>query len=134
MDAPTTRPQGGWASVGVGRLLGLRVAGALGIHSFDHLPVLSFAVSPEVASSLTPHYSYRLMQNFGPHRDWLRDISQLSLPTVVLVGRRDELFHADRFEGVFAGKATVQVLDDIDHMGITGDPVALQAVLAAVNP
>lgn len=133
VDAPTIKPQGGWASVGVGRLIGLQAMGKLGIHAFDHLPVVSFAVAPEVASSLTPRYSYRLMQNFGPNADWRRDVSDLRLPTAVLVGTRDELFYADRFTDVFGHRAEVRLLDDIDHMGITGEPAALCAVVEAVN-
>jgi pimeloyl-ACP methyl ester carboxylesterase len=133
VDAPTTKPHGGWASVGVGRLLGLQAVGKLGIHAFDHLPVLSFAVSPEVASSLTPRYSFRLMQNFGPNADWRRDVLELRLPTAVLVGSRDELFHADRFIEVFGHKAEVRVLDEIDHMGITAEPVALRSLVEFAN-
>lgn len=133
VDAPTIKPQGGWASVGVGRLIVLQAMGKLGIHAFDHLPVISFAVSPEVASRLTPRYSYRLMQNFGPNADWRRDVSDLRLPTAVLVGTRDELFHADRFTDVFGHKAEVRLLDDIDHMGVTGEPAALRAVIDAAN-
>jgi len=54
----------------------------------------------------------------------------------VLVGERDEAFHADRFAEVFAGKSPaipVTIVANLGHVAMTLDPVALQAVIAAVT-
>jgi pimeloyl-ACP methyl ester carboxylesterase len=68
--------------------------------------------------------------NFAPHRDWRRDIASTRGPLLVLVGARDELFQANLFAELFATapKGRVELLANIDHMGITGDPAALSAI------
>lgn len=129
VDAPTTRPNGGWAALGLPRLIGLKLLGMIGVHQFDYLPVLSFAVAPEAAPLLTPRYSYRLMQNFAPHTDWSSDIAALQKPTWLLAGGDDELFFSEHYSQVFRSRAEVRVIPKIDHMGITGEPAALQAIV-----
>jgi hypothetical protein len=81
---------------------------------------------PDVTSA----YSFRLRMNFAPHRDWRRDIADTRGSLTVLVGARDELFQANLFAELFAAapKCRVDVLADIDHMGITDDPAALSAI------
>jgi pimeloyl-ACP methyl ester carboxylesterase len=68
--------------------------------------------------------------NFAPHRDWRRDVARTRGPLLVLVGARDELFQANLFPELFAAapKGRVELLANIDHMGITDDPVALSAI------
>jgi pimeloyl-ACP methyl ester carboxylesterase len=68
--------------------------------------------------------------NFAPHRDWRRDIASTCGPLLVLVGARDELFQANLFAELFsaAPNGRVELLPNIDHMGITDDPAALSAI------
>ena len=79
--------------------------------------------------------------NFAPHRDWRRDIASTRGPLLVLVGARDELFQANLFAELFtaAPKGRVELLANIDHMGITDDPaalsvIAMEAVKLLANP
>lgn len=130
-DAPTTRADlRGWVAVGVPRLVALSILDDIGITAFGGLPVLAFAVSAGDAVYVTPTYSYRLFTNFAPHADWRRDIAAAHGRLVVLAGAADEFFHADRYREAFATApdARVEVLSGLGHMGLTGDPAALQAI------
>lgn len=135
-DAPTTKPGiGGWVGVGVPRIIALTVLHDIGLNMFGGLPVLAFAVSAHDARYVTPTYSFRLFTNFGPDRDWRRDLGSVHGPLVVLVGGADQLFKADRYKQAIANtpNARVEVLSGIDHLSITGDPTALAAVVDAAK-
>ena len=124
-DAPTASPtERGWANVGMPRLLGLLILNRLGVRALNGLPVVAFAVDPATVPNVTPAYSFRLRTNFAPHRDWRRDIASTRGPLLVLVGARDELFQANLCAELFAAapKGRVELLPNIDHMGITDDP------------
>ncbi|MDP2825749.1 MAG: alpha/beta fold hydrolase [Sulfuritalea sp.] len=135
-QAPTTRPNaGGWVKPFVPRLIGLGILDGLGLEWFQHLPVLAFALPPEVAARTTPTYSYRLQLNFRPRDDYLADVRAISRPTQVLVGGTDELFVADRYAPLLEPQQTllrVMVLPGISHIGIVRDPAALAALVAAL--
>src|SRR6516162_7534739 len=106
-DAPTTRPgSGGWASVGLPRIMAIATLNGFGIRTFNSLPVLRFAISENAKAILTPQYSYSLTMNFGPQRDYLADLRNMHQPFRVLVGANDEVYYPDRFAGVLkqAGK------------------------------
>ena len=112
------------------RLIGLAILDRLGVRALNGLPVVAFAVDPAAVPDVTPAYSFRLRMNFAPHRDWRSDIASTRGPLRVLVGARDELFQANLFAELFtpAPKGRVEVLPNIDHMGITDDPAALSAI------
>lgn len=84
----------------MGRIIGLQALNAAGVHFFDGLAVIHFAVSPDVPS-VTDAYSWRLLLNFQPHEDFMADIRAVSKPMQVLVGGKDELFLPEKFESVF---------------------------------
>ncbi|MFT3777187.1 MAG: alpha/beta fold hydrolase [Ottowia sp.] len=134
-DAPTARPDNGdWASVGVPRLLALRLLNRLGVTRFNHLPVVRFALDDAARAHLTPSYSHALAASFGPRGDYAGDIAHAPPALRALVGGSDELFYPDRFDAVFAaaGKpGVVTVVPGIDHIGMTLAPAALDAVVAA---
>lgn len=44
-----------------------------------------------------------------------------------------ELFYADRYAETFGSKANLQLISGLSHMGITGEPAALSAVVAAAR-
>ena len=130
-DAPTASPsERGYANVGMPRLIGLAILNQLGVRALNGLPVVAFAVDPAAVPDVTPAYSFRLRMNFAPHRDWRRDIASTRGLLLVLVGARDELFQANLFAKLFATapKGRVELLANIDHMGITDDPAALSAI------
>ena len=55
-QAPTVKDQGeAWARPFIPRYIGLSVLSGLGIHAFDHLPVIAFAIDPARASLLARH-------------------------------------------------------------------------------
>ena len=136
-DAPTLRPgTGGWATVGVPRIIAIAILNGFGIHAFDDLPVVRFAVDEKDKSFLTPQYSFALEQNFRPERDYQANIRAVRQPLRVLAGQNDEVFFADKFASVFktAGKEVpVTLLPGIDHISLTLDPAALQAAISAVE-
>ncbi len=131
-DAPTARPNnGGGVSVGIPRVVGLRLLNALGITALNHLPVTRFALNDAAKQFLTPSYSFALGTNFGPHDDYASDIRSAKRSVHVVVGASDELFDAQRFGNVFAkaGKSVpVTIVPGVNHMGITLDTPAHMAV------
>ena len=56
-DAATSRPDsGGWVSVGVPRIIAISFLNGFGVHAFDDLPVIRYALTKENAKFLTPGY------------------------------------------------------------------------------
>jgi alpha-beta hydrolase superfamily lysophospholipase len=135
-DAPTNKPGvRGWVGVGLPRLAALEILDRLGIRVFGGLPVLAFAITPDDAKYVTPTYSYRLFANFGPDRDWHRDIADTRGKLIVLIGDSDQLFDAAQYRATLAAapQARLEILPGIDHMSISGAPAALQAIVAAAQ-
>ncbi len=136
-DAPTSRPgYGGWTSVGVPRIIALSLLDGFGIHAFNRLPVIRFALSDQAKKILTPEYSYALAANFRPQRDYLANLRAIKEPCAVLVGADDEVFYADRFAEVFrqAGKEVpVMVVPGVDHIALTLSPAATAAAVQAAG-
>lgn len=134
-DAPSSRPDsGGWASVGLPRMIALTVLNRMGITHWNHLPVLRFALNDAARSMLTPSYSFTLATNFRPHNDYQSDIRNAHGTVCIVAGRDDELFYADRFADLFAkaGKhVQVTLVPGVNHIGLTLDAVAVGAVANA---
>ncbi len=136
-DAPSYRPDsGGWVSVGVPRIVALSLLNAAGVHAFDDLPVTRFALNDVAKAMLTPQYSFALAQNFRPLPDWGASIRAAAQPMALVAGRDDEAFHAERFEAIFADAGRpvpVTLLPGVGHIGLTLDPVAVAAVVSALD-
>jgi alpha-beta hydrolase superfamily lysophospholipase len=134
--APTVRTGGDkWAAPFIPRIIGLLALNRLGIHAFDDLPVLAFAINPDRASVLTATYSFRLMRAFGTG-DYVADFKNAAVPMLVLVGEKDELFDAGRFApAVHAIRpdVPVTVVPDVNHIEMTTDPRAIPAIAAALR-
>ncbi len=134
--ASTYRPNsGGWASVGLPRILGLIAFNRIGVSSWNHLPVTSYALTPEAAKLLTPRYSYALAMNFRPNNDYKRDIASASQSMEVLVGENDDQFYADRFSTEFESArrpVPVMIVPDTGHIDLTLAPAAIESVAQAV--
>lgn len=134
-DAPTARPDsGGWASVSVPRVLGLVALNRLGVHAFNGLPTLAFAIPKGAEAMLTQTYSFNLMANFGlPQEEWRQALRAITRPTVVLAAAEDEMMKADQYAPMFAtlnSGVAVRVVPHVDHMGMTFAPTALEALVA----
>ena len=136
-NAPTSRPGNGeWVSVGLPRMVALALLNRAGVTQWNHLPVLRFALNEQARSTLTPSYSYALATNFRPHDDYLSDIRNARGTVCIVAGQNDELFHADRFVGVFegAGKPVpVTLVPGVGHMGLTLDAAAVRTVAQSCN-
>jgi alpha-beta hydrolase superfamily lysophospholipase len=135
--AATSRPgSGGWVSVGVPRIIAISILNGFGIRAFNDLAVTRFALAEEAKKFLTPQYSFALATNFGPEADYQANIRAITQPVRVLAGQNDEAFYPDKFASVFktAGKEVpVTILPGIDHIGLTLDPAAIKAAVAAVE-
>ena len=136
IDAPTITPSGrDWASVYLPRIIAISILDRVGIHAFDHLPVLAFGIDPRHADVLTGRYSMLLMKAFGT-ADYVADLRAASSPMTVLVGGQDELFKADAFAPTIAAVRTdvpVVVVPGLGHIQMTTDPRAVPAIAAAVR-
>jgi non-heme chloroperoxidase len=112
-----------------GRIIALILLNKLGIHGFDGLPVMAFAVSG--TRSLTPTYSLRMLANMAPRTDYLTDIRNIHNPTGVMVGEEDEFSLPDQFAPVFHSQrpdVTVKVLPHLKHLDMITNPVALDTI------
>ena len=135
--APTWRPgAGGWATPFIPRIIGQSILDRLGIHWFQHLPAVAFAVTPNVPVRLAPAYSYVMLQNFAAPNDDLARFGQVHAPVALLAGAQDEIFYSDRFApllGPLRPAATLQVVPGVDHMGLITQPEALAAIVATLQ-
>jgi non-heme chloroperoxidase len=134
----TLRPNaGGWTDVARGRWAAVASLDALGIHWFDRLPVVSYAVTPDLARWVTASYSYRLASNFGAgarHELWLRGIRR---PAAILVGSADEQEYADQFAPLMQRLGLdipVTVVPNLKHADMINHPDAAKAILRAMSP
>jgi len=103
-NAPTTRPHsGGWARPNSRRIAGLTMLNNIGIHWFDGLTVIQFAMPPGVldgplGSSATTAYSHRLNSSFAPRSRYGRDLAAMHQPFLLVAGLDDEAFIAEQYE------------------------------------
>lgn len=124
-----------WARPFVPRIIGLAILDRLGVHAFEHLPVLAFAIAPGNPAGLTGTYSFRLARAFAT-RDYAADLRNAPRPIAVIVGEKDQLFTAALFEPTVHAirpDAPVTVIPGLSHIEITTDPRALPAIVAAVR-
>jgi non-heme chloroperoxidase len=130
--APTSRPNaGGWVSVAVPRIVTIVWLNRFGIHWFDGFPVISYAISPEMAQSMTASYSYRLSMNFGAGREYETYLRNIRRPAAVLVGDADEQVIADRFVTLLQRLGVnipVTVVPNMKHTDMVRNPAAMRAI------
>ena len=140
-DAPTTRQANGdghgreWARPFIPRIVGLMILDWLGVHWFDGLPVIAFAVAPGTGQTAT--YSFRLLSNFGADDDYRADFRRLDRPTRVIVGANDELLRAGTFLPLLRPirpDIDVTILPNLGHMAMITNPMAFAAIRTALNP
>jgi alpha-beta hydrolase superfamily lysophospholipase len=128
-DAPSSRPNsGGWANPDIPRILALMVLRNLGLPWAESLPALAFAVPPNSSQSLTATYSYRLMRNFGASIDFRTDLAAATKPITIFSGAADELIQSDRIGEAVGNRATIRIIEGINHMGIVGDAAAVSVI------
>jgi non-heme chloroperoxidase len=135
--APTLRPNaGGWTNVARPRVETIAWLDLLGIHGFDGLSVVSYAVPPEISRWVTSSYSYRLATNFGAGRQYESYLRHIRRPAAVLVGDADEQEFADQFAPLLQRlgvRIPVTIVPNMTHRDMITAPAALQSVVGAVT-
>jgi hypothetical protein len=132
--APTVKSHA-WAKPFIPRILALLILNRIGVHAFDYLPVIAFAIPPECAEILTGQYSFRLLRAFYT-ADYAADLKVAPSPASVLVGERDELFAARLFAPTVQAvrpDAMVTVVPELNHIEMTTDARAVPAIVAAIR-
>ena len=133
--APNAHENPAWSTASTGRILGLLALDAIGIHHFDGLPVIYFAVPLDV-QSVTPSYSWRLQESFQPHDDFMADIRSVSRPMQVFVGADDQLFLPAKFKEVFDADRNdipVTILPGLGHSDMATSQEAIRAVVVTLQ-
>jgi len=123
---------GGWASPNLPRIIALSLLRAAGISCCEQLPVIAFAVPPNTTSILTAEYSFRLLANFGAHRDYLVDLNAAKGPLTLIAGANDELMFSGKYEETVRRSPTanidVRILDNVNHMDVVSTAAAVSVV------
>lgn len=136
-NAPTVRPDvGGLAKPFIVRYVGLTILDRFGIHRFESLPALAFAMPLAENNWITPLYSYRLSENFTQNMHYLDSLRHITRPVDVLVGANDEFFFAEKFAPLIHSvrpDIPVNLVPNVGHMGIALEPAAVQQVIAVLT-
>jgi pimeloyl-ACP methyl ester carboxylesterase len=141
-DAPSVRhatpgsaaPQS-WASVSLGRMIGLTMLNRLGIRLANGLPVLAFPVPPDIEAT-TRTYSWRLYKNFGADDDYLADIRRAFRPMRVFVGGSDQLLDAEKLKSEFQSQRSdvpVTIVSGFGHSDMVTRADAIALLASAFN-
>jgi pimeloyl-ACP methyl ester carboxylesterase len=132
VDSPVMRPNaGGWVALAIPRIVVLQILSRFGIHAFEGLPVLAFAVPPEKRDVQTAFYSYRMLMNFGPRRQYLADLKAAPGPISLLAGSKDEIFYANRYAGLLKPvrpDLDVTIVPGLGHTDMTLNPAGIDAI------
>jgi non-heme chloroperoxidase len=136
VDSPVMRPNaGGWVAVAMPRIVVLQILQHFGIHAFEGLPVLAFAVPPEKRDVQTAFYSYRMLMNFGPRRQYLADLKAAPGPVSLLAGSRDEIFYSNRYAALLKPvrpDLDIEIVPGLGHTDMTLKPAGIEAIAAKI--
>ena len=128
--ATLARPDtGGWAKPHLPRIVGLLILNSVGIHAFDGLEALVFAVPPGTRD-MTRAYSFRLMRNLATF-DYLARLAHSKKPMALVAGADDEQFFADRYAGQLTPAKkdlTIDLVPSLGHSGMLSKPAGLAAL------
>lgn len=125
-NSPTMRPNaGGWSQPLTRRLIGLSMLNGVGISALNHLTAIQFAMPQSVLEgplrfTATTAYSFRMNASYAPRRDYMSDIAQLP-SFLLIVGRDDEAFKAEKFESVLSQASQTGayfIADDVGHLDV----------------
>jgi len=124
-----------WASVSLGRMIGLTMLNQLGVHVWNALPVLAFPVPANIEAT-TRTYSWRMYRNFGADDDYLADIRRVVRPMRAFVGGLDELLDAEKLKTEFQSQRSdvpVLIIPGLGHSDMVTRPDAIRALAAAFD-
>ena len=136
-NAPTLRPNaGGWINVAVPRIVVIAWLNRFGIRFFDGLPVISYAITPEMAPSMTASYSYRLLNNFGAGRQYETYLRNIRRPAAIFVGDADEQVIADQYAPLLQHLGVnipVTVVAGMKHTDMIHKAQAFRVIVPAIS-
>ena len=121
-----------WASVNLPRIIGLSILNGFGIHTFDDLSVIAFAVGD--IEGLTGQYSHRLLASMNP-QDAPALLKAVPAPITLIAGEKDELFAAAAFDDAVhpaRPEATITIVPGLNHIEITLKEVAHDVIAGAI--
>jgi pimeloyl-ACP methyl ester carboxylesterase len=125
------RPNG-YAAIALPRVVALVALNQIGIHWFDGLTTIAFAVPPG-NPNLTGAYSFRLMWNLA-NRDYLGGLRHTRKPMTLIAGANDEQFRADQYAQLLTPAnrdLVVRIIPGLDHVDMITNPVGLTAIRQA---
>ncbi|MGY0574621.1 alpha/beta hydrolase [Bradyrhizobium sp. RDM12] len=136
-NAPTLRPNaGGWINVAVPRIVVIAWLNRFGIRLFDGLPVISYAITPESAKSMTASYSYRLLNNFGAGHQYETYLRNIQRPATIFVGDADEQVIADQYARLLQHLGVnipVTVVPGMKHTDMIHNAQAFRIIVPAIS-
>jgi pimeloyl-ACP methyl ester carboxylesterase len=68
------------------------------------------------------------MRNFGSTQDYRADLAAAGKPVALFAGAADELMFPDKYGDAVSQRASVKLIDGVNHMGIVSDPAAVSAI------
>jgi alpha-beta hydrolase superfamily lysophospholipase len=136
-DAPSSRSSQGsarWADADIPRIIALIALRRLGLECCESLPVIAFALPPDIAKYATAEYSFRLLSNFAAPRDLDAAFHRLKMPTTIIAGSADELMQSDKYADMVRGiepAIDVKIVPGLGHMDMMHGPAAIDAISSA---
>ena len=104
------------------RIIGLKMFNEIGNHLHDSLPVLFFNLPENMPLR---KYTYRANMSMAPE-NYEVGLKSLNVPTLVLIGSKDEAFNAEVMKKAVTENslAQVQIIEGVTHNGIRHSPQA----------
>jgi hypothetical protein len=118
----------------VPRIVALIVLNKMGIHWFDGLDAIVFAIPPG-NENLTGVYSFRLAMNLGIS-DYFGSLQRSKKPMALIVGSSDDEFYANRHAPTLQSAKsdlTLELVPGLDHVDMLMTPAALAALHRAFD-
>lgn len=108
------------------RIIGLKMFNEIDNHSQDNLDVL-FLNLPENMPSRK--YSYRSNMSMAPE-DYKQGLKSLNVPTLILIGNKDEVFNAEAMKKavIEVSQAQIQIIEGATHNGIRHNSQAYEFI------
>jgi non-heme chloroperoxidase len=125
---PTERPADGHRKLHMGRVIILSMLDSIGIKRWHGLTAMEIYKRPEkLHDGMAAKLSFRLLMSRSPMK-YKRNLTQLTKPTLVLVGAEDEVFYADRYEELLGTytKAHVHIVPEANHDGLLTSSIAYE--------
>ncbi len=128
--SPLARPNaGGWATPYLPRIVSLIILDKIGIHWFDGLDAIVFAIPPG-NQNLTGVYSFRLAMNLGSN-GYFAALQRTKKPMALIAGANDDQFYADRYAPLLQPAKpdlTVELVPGLDHVDMLMKPAAFASL------